>query len=108
MSNVCETVACCFRVKELRRGQENSTHNSNVQESEKKSKALNLVEVGPSLFHPSTIQGSSTPKKNSFAPHPDKSFDVNKALHDAYESPIRYCVRFCFARCKSSILSGKI
>ena len=87
---VDKTVTCCFRVKELRRGQENSTHNPIVQASEKKSKALNLVEAGPSLFHPFTIQGSSTPKKNSFAPHPDKSFDVNKALHDAYESPIRY------------------
>ena len=86
--HISENSVLPFRVKELRKDQEN-TYKSAASVPEKKNKSLNLVEVGPSLFHPSTIQGSSTPKKKSLVPQPDNSFDVNKALHDAYEPPIR-------------------
>ena len=72
----------------MRKDQENF-NKSAAPVSEKKNKALNLVEAGPSLFHPSTIQGSSTPKKKSLVPQSDKSFDVNAALYDVNESPIR-------------------
>ncbi len=50
------------------------------------------IGLGATLFHPSTIQGSSTPKQSSVTSshqHNAGQFDVNKALHDAYETPIR-------------------
>ncbi len=75
------------RVKELRKAKDKTP---DVQDDNETSVApLNILEFGPSLFDPSTIQGSSTPKKPNYALQPDRSFDVNKALYDMYESPIR-------------------
>ena len=84
-------VRCCnFRVKALKKDTPPKvTRTPTVHDSAKSSR-----KVAPSLFHPSNIQLSSTPKLNrtrSIGSHSDtgNTLDLTKVLQDAYDSPVR-------------------
>ena len=79
-----------FRVKALKKDTPpKATRTLTAHDSAKSSR-----KVAPSLFHPSNIQLSSTPKVSrtrSIGSHSDTgdTLDLTKVLQDAYDSPVR-------------------
>ncbi len=76
-------------MKELRR--DSAPNSPGTGEAMMEASPLRLRRNGPmGLFHPSTIQYSSTPKaKHVTSPGGSRPMDISRVLQEAYESPIR-------------------